>query len=74
MGVSGSIGSPAECEAGPAFFLIFGRHRYVFVWDYLVLNRINRVFIWGQSIMGTPFLNLITLRPSRSDENIPQYP
>jgi hypothetical protein len=23
------LGSPGECDAGPAFFLIFGRHRYV---------------------------------------------
>jgi hypothetical protein len=49
------LGSPGECEAGPAFFLVFGRHRYVFIWDYLVLIRLNHVFIWGQSIMGTPF-------------------
>jgi hypothetical protein len=31
------LGSPGECDAGPALFLIFGRHRYVIVWDYLVL-------------------------------------
>ena len=31
------LGSPGGCDAGPAFFLIFGRHRYVLIWDYLVL-------------------------------------
>jgi hypothetical protein len=31
------LGSLGGCDAGPAFFLIFGRHRYVFIWDYLVL-------------------------------------
>jgi hypothetical protein len=46
------LGSPGGCEVGPAFFLVFGRHRYVFVWDYLVIDRLNKVFIWGQSIMG----------------------
>src|SRR5213080_1857749 len=47
------LGSPGECAAGPAFLLEFGKHRYVFIWDYLVLYRLNNVFIWGQSIMGT---------------------
>jgi hypothetical protein len=42
------LGSPGECDTGPAFFLIFGRHRYVFVWDYLVIDRLNNVFIWCQ--------------------------
>jgi hypothetical protein len=49
------LGSPGGHEAGPAFFLVFGKRRYVFVWDYLVLYRLNNVFIWGQSIMGTSF-------------------
>jgi hypothetical protein len=31
------LGSRGECGAGPAFLREFGRHRYVFVWDYLVL-------------------------------------
>jgi hypothetical protein len=29
--------SPDGYDAGLAFFLIFGRHRYICVWDYLVL-------------------------------------
>jgi hypothetical protein len=50
-----SLGSSGECDAIPAFLQEFGRHRYVFVWDYLIINRLNNVFIWGQPIMGTPF-------------------
>jgi hypothetical protein len=49
------LGSPGKCDAGPAFLREFGRHRYVIVWDYLVIDRLNHVFIWCQSTMGTPF-------------------
>jgi hypothetical protein len=34
----GLVGSLGGYDAGPAFFLVFGRRRYVFVWDYLVLR------------------------------------